>query len=101
MDKSFEKKIVELFKTNKRLDLLQYTYAALFVLVTLVAGLVALINQAVGVAFLIIPLICLIAFCMNLVVWSIVKTAVEHFFAKDLKKSDDKEKSKKEKKNKK
>jgi len=95
MKKSFENKIVELYRADKKMDLLQYAYGMLFVAVTLVAGLIALINQAVGVAFLIIPLICLISWCMNVVAWSIVKTAVEHFFPEVLKKSEEKAKKNK------
>ena len=80
MNKSFEKKLVKLFRDGKKLELLEYSYVALFVVVTLVAGLIALINQAVGVSFLIVPLICLVSWSMNLVAWSIVKTAMEHFY---------------------
>ena len=80
MNKSFEKKLVKLFRAGKKLELLEYAYIALFVVVTLVAGLIALINQAVGVSFLIVPLICLVSCSMNLVAWSIVKTVMEHFY---------------------
>ena len=80
MNKSFEKKLVELFRAEKKLELLEYAYAVLFIVVTLVAGLIALINQAVGVSFLIVPLICLVSATMNVVAWSIVKTAMEHFY---------------------
>lgn len=95
MNKSFGKKFVELYKSEKKLELLQYSYIAIFALVTVIAGLIALINQSVGVAFLIVPLISLVTFSMNLIAWSIVKTAVEHFFPEVLKKSEDKAKTKK------
>lgn len=80
MKKSFGKKIVEQYRANGKLELLQYAYLILFAVVTMAAGLVALIHQAVGVAFLIIPLICLVTWSMNLIAWSVVKTAVEHFY---------------------
>lgn len=98
MNKSFEKKFTELFKAEKKLELLQYAYAIIFILVTLVAGLIALIKQSVGVSFLIIPLICLISFSMNLVTWSIVKTAIEHFYPETTKKEEKESKPKKSKK---
>lgn len=104
MNKSFEKKLTELFKAEKKLELLQYAYAIIFVLVTLIAGLIALVKQSVGVSFLIIPLICLISFSMNLVTWSIVKTAIEHFYpeiSKKEEKKDEKESKSKAKKSKK
>ena len=85
MKKSFGKKIVEQYRANGKLELLQYAYLILFAVVTIAAGLVALIHQAVGVAFLIIPLICLVTWSMNLIAWSVVKTAVEHFYPEVLK----------------
>ena len=85
MKKSFGKKIVEQYRANGKLELLQYAYLILFAVVTMAAGLVALIHQAVGVAFLIIPLICLVTWSMNLIAWSVVKTAVEHFYPEVLK----------------
>lgn len=85
MKKSFRKKIVEQYRANGKLELLQYAYLILFAVVTMAAGLVALIHQAVGVAFLIIPLICLVTWSMNLIAWSVVKTAVEHFYPEVLK----------------
>lgn len=85
MKKSFGKKIVEQYRVNGKLELLQYAYLILFAVVTMAAGLVALIHQAVGVAFLIIPLICLVTWSMNLIAWSVVKTAVEHFYPEVLK----------------
>ena len=85
MKKSFGKKIVEQYRANGKLELLQYAYIILFAVVTVAAGLVALIHQAVGIAFLIIPLICLVTWSMNLIAWSVVKTAVEHFYPEVLK----------------
>ena len=85
MKKSFGKRIVEQYRANGKLELLQYAYLILFAVVTMAAGLVALIHQAVGVAFLIIPLICLVTWSMNLIAWSVVKTAVEHFYPEVLK----------------
>ena len=95
MRKSFEEKLVELYKSNKKLDLLQYAYGIIFAVVTVVAGLIALINQAVGIAFLIVPLICIISFSMNIVAWSVIKTAIERFFPEVLKKEEPKKKNKK------
>ena len=95
MNKSFGKKLVELYKGGKTLELLQFTYVIIFGVVTITAGLIALIKQAVGVAFMIVPLICLISFCMNLVVWSIIKTAIEHFFPEVLEKNTPKKTTKK------
>jgi len=82
-----KKKIVELYKNQKRLELLQYAYVMAFAATLIAAGLIALINQAVGVAILIVPLVCLIAAAMNLVAWSLVKSGIERFLSNELKKS--------------
>lgn len=55
MKKSFGKKIVEQYRANGKLEL-RVCVSILFAVVTMAAGLVALIHQAVG-AFLIIPLV--------------------------------------------
>ena len=80
MKKNFSAKIVEMYRKNEKLDLLQCAYVVIFAVVTIVAGLIALINQPIGVAFLIVPLICLVTWSMNLIAWSIAKTAIEQFF---------------------
>ncbi|MBQ2638648.1 MAG: hypothetical protein Q4E70_02705 [Candidatus Saccharibacteria bacterium] len=82
-----KKKIVELYKNQKRLELLQYAYVMAFAATLIAAGLIALINQAVGVAILIVPLVCLIAAAMNLIAWSLVKSGIERFLSNELKKS--------------
>ena len=83
MNKSYIEKLTRLYESNKKLELLERAYAVIFVVVTLVAGLIALVNQAVGVAFLIVPLVCLISFAMNIVVWSMIKTALDRYLRED------------------
>ncbi len=80
MNKSFGKKLVELYKSGRAITLVQLTYVLIFIVFVVTAGLISLIKQAVGIAFLIVPLICLISFCMNLVAYSVIKTAIEFFY---------------------
>jgi len=91
---------VSFYRDNKKLELLQYAYVIIFAVVMVISGLIALINQAIGISFLIIPLICVVSFCMNLIAWSIIKTAIEHFHP-DILKKDEKKAKKKEKQSKK
>ena len=93
MNKSFGKKLVELYKNGKAITLVQFTYVLIFVVFVITAGLISLIKQAVGVAFLIVPLVCLISFCMNLVAYSVIKTAIEFFYPEVNKKEEPKKKT--------
>lgn len=74
--------LVKLYKDGKELTLLEITYFALSVLSFVVAGVVALFNQSLGVSILIVPLIALIAGVMNIVAWSLVKLIIEHLATK-------------------
>lgn len=98
MKKSFGNRLVELYKENRKLELLQYAYIGLLLASVVVCGLIALFNQALGVGCLIIPLICLVAFAMNMVAWSLIKTTIEHFYPEVLKKAEKDEKKKSSKK---
>lgn len=97
MNKSFGKKLVELYKNGKAITLVQLTYVLIFIVFVITAGLISLVKQAVGVAFLIVPLICLISFCMNLVAYSVIKTAIEFFYPEVNKKEEKKTEPKKKK----
>lgn len=66
-----------LYKDKKQVVLLSWAYAAIAVVITILAGLVALINQSVGVAIMIIPLVAIIAFSVNIVMWALIRFAVE------------------------
>ena len=66
-----------LYQEKKQVALLSWAYGIIAVGVTIIAGLVALINQSVGVAFMIIPLIAIVAFSVNIVMWALVRFAIE------------------------
>ena len=83
--------IIKLYREHKELKLVEIAYFFVMIISFVVAGFVALFNQPLGVSFLIIPLISLVAGVMNIVAWSLVKTGVEHLIAKQ--KSGEKSKS--------
>lgn len=66
-----------LYKEKKQVALLTWAYSILAVVTIFVAGLCALINQSIGVGMLIVPLVSIIALCMNVVAWSLVRFALD------------------------
>ena len=66
-----------LYQEKKQVALLAWAYGFIAVAVTILAGLVALINQSVGVAIMIIPLIAIVAFSVNIVMWALIRFAIE------------------------
>ena len=63
----------KLYREKSQVTLLTWAYGIISVVVVLVAGLIALINQSVGVAVLIVPLISISALCANIFVWAFVR----------------------------
>lgn len=68
---------IKMYKEKKQVALLTWAYSALALISIVVAGLCALINQSVGVGMLIIPLVAIIALCMNVTAWSLVRFALD------------------------
>ena len=89
--------IINLYKNHRELTLLEITYFMLMMVAFVVAGVVALFSQSLGVSILIVPLVCLIAGAMNLVAWALVKLALENLMSwhdqKNNTKKDDSKKS--------
>ncbi|MBQ6127240.1 hypothetical protein IJI69_00920 [Candidatus Saccharibacteria bacterium] len=73
--------IIKLYKNHRELTLLEITYFVLMIIAFMVAGIVALFSQSLGVSILVVPLVCLIAGVMNLVAWSLVKLALDNLMA--------------------
>ncbi|MBR3163886.1 hypothetical protein IKF15_01090 [Candidatus Saccharibacteria bacterium] len=68
---------LSLYKQKSQVILLAWAYSIITVISVLVAGLVALINQSAGVAVLIIPLIAVVALCVNVVVWAMIRFIID------------------------
>ena len=66
-----------LYQEKKQVALLAWAYGIIAVVFTLLAGLIALINQSIGVGFLIIPLVAAVAFSVNIVMWALIRFIIE------------------------
>jgi class 3 adenylate cyclase len=66
-------------RERRDLKLLQISYFLIGVLSLLVAGLIGLVNQSVGVGILIVPLIVFTALSLNIVAWALIKLALDTF----------------------
>ena len=63
---------IGLYRKNRQLVLLSWVYGILAVVFVFIAGIFALINQSVGVAILIVPLIAICALSANVVAWALI-----------------------------
>ncbi|MBO4854905.1 hypothetical protein J6X15_02140 [Candidatus Saccharibacteria bacterium] len=70
---SIWEKFSKMYREKDQVGLLTWAYVIISVAVVIVAGLIALINQSVGVAILIIPLVAVAAMCANVMVWSLIR----------------------------
>jgi Kef-type K+ transport system membrane component KefB len=66
-----------LYKDKGQIILLSWCYSAIAIVFVVIAGFCALVNQSFGVAMLIIPLIAVVALCMNIVMWSLIRFALD------------------------
>ncbi len=76
-------KFLKMYREKNQLSLLTWAYAIISVAVVIMAGLIALINQSVGVAILIIPLIAIAAMCANVIVWSLIRFLLQTYETKE------------------
>ena len=76
----------DLYQNHREYTLLQWLYAIIAVLGVIIAGLVALMNQTLGISILIVPGIFGVAFLANLVAWSLLNTVLKSVFSGSKKK---------------
>ena len=77
--------IKQLYKDKRELTILEITYLIIAVIAFLVAAIIALLNQSLGVALLIIPFIAFLAFSANMIVWALVKMLLDESNREDTK----------------
>lgn len=75
-----------LYVNHREYALLQWLYAIIALLGLFISGIVALMNQTLGISILIVPGIFSIAFVANLVAWSLLNTVLKSLFSGDRKK---------------
>ena len=70
-------KITRMYREKREISLLTWAYASVAVIVLIVAGLIALVNQPTGVSLLVVPLISVVAMIANVVVWALIRFIIE------------------------
>ena len=78
----------QLYNEQRELTILEVTYLIIAVLSFLVAAVIALLNQSLGVALLIIPFVSFLALSANMIVWALVRMLLDESTKNDHKKSE-------------
>jgi cell division protein FtsW (lipid II flippase) len=68
------KYFTNLYKEGRQIALLTWIYGTVAAIAVVIAGLFAIVNQDLGRAILIIPVVCVLVLLLNLVAWSIIHT---------------------------
>lgn len=68
---------VKLYKDNRVYTLLQISYSLLAVVTLMICGVIALMNQQLGVNLLFVPCACAAILGINALIWSILKTILD------------------------
>ena len=78
------KYLKNLYQNKQELTLIETTYGLVALVFFLLAAVVSLLDRALGVALLIIPLISFIALATNVVVWALLKLFLESKISQNL-----------------
>lgn len=78
----------QLYKEKRELTILEVTYLIIAIISFLVAAVIALLNQSLGVALLIIPFVSFLALSANMIVWALVRILLDESTKNDYKKSE-------------
>jgi hypothetical protein len=82
------KYLKKLYQNKQELTLIETTYGLVALVFFLLAAVVSLLDRALGVALLIIPLISFIALATNVVVWALLKLFLESKISQNLENDD-------------
>lgn len=82
------KYLKNLYQNKEELKLVEVTYGLVALVFFLLAAVVSLLDRALGVALLIIPLISFIALATNVVVWALLKLFLESKISQNLENDD-------------
>ena len=74
---------VKFYKSGHSLALLQWAYGTVAIISLLISGILALMNQPLGLSILIVPAVAGGAFALNLLVWAIIKLAFDSVVANE------------------
>lgn len=82
------KYLKKLYQNKQELTLIETTYGLVALVFFLLAAVVSLLDRALGVALLIVPLISFIALATNVVVWALLKLFLESKISQNLENED-------------
>ena len=82
------KYLKKLYQNKQELTLIETTYGLVALVFFLLAAVDSLLDRALGVALLIIPLISFIALATNVVVWALLKLFLESKISQNLENDD-------------
>ena len=82
------KYLKNLYQNKEELKLVEVTYGLVALVFFLLAAVVSLLDRALGVALLIIPLISFMALATNVVVWALLKLFLESKISQNLENDD-------------
>lgn len=82
------KYLKNLYQNKEELKLVEVTYGLVALIFFLLAAVVSLLDRALGVALLIIPLISFITLATNVVVWALLKLFLESKISQNLENED-------------
>ena len=82
------KYLKNLYQNKEELKLVEVTYGLVALVFFLLSAVVSLLDRALGVALLIIPLISFIALATNVVVWALLKLFLESKISQNLENDD-------------
>ena len=82
------KYLKNLYQNKEELKLVEVTYGLVALVFFLLAAVVSLLDRALGVALLIIPLISFIALATTVVVWALLKLFLESKISQNLENDD-------------
>ena len=82
------KYLKKLYQNKQEWTLIETTYGLVALVFFLLAAVVSLLDRALGVALLIIPLISFIALATNVVVWALLKLFLESKISQNLENDD-------------
>lgn len=78
-----KEKIIALYQAKREFTILQSVFLIFTLFSLIVAGLLALINQPVGVSALIVPTISAVVLIANIVVWALTKMVIDSIISRD------------------
>ena len=76
------KHFAKLHDEKRELAMLEWAYLIIAVGAVIIAGILALFDQALGWAVMVVPMLAAIALCTNVVAWALIKLAADTFLTK-------------------